>query len=327
MARKTAGIGSSIGPSVIEPLGGRLTSVRPSKSPKPTKARKPPKTPKPAMIADMYERWTLDCIIEVAQAIATDFVNRPRQYRAVPPKISEILQNFWFFTSTNPEYPNRVQRLMTFSAALGPSDGMDICMTSLGTSFGMNSSSDGSQFKSQSASLRERARAYTERQVTQGEDALLQAFLLQADDVQGYLVTLGEHNNVVIVGDFQTRAIFDRAVQVLRAPSVAGVFGCQPPDRPGWPRQGTLDANGALLIEMVARALPAILKPITQNKFQAMQHIAANGADTISGVLSGSFRVIAADVKDSVDSRKRRFEPLIGSAYSWKTALDALFSS
>src|SRR6266581_3771581 len=46
--------------------------------------------PSPPIIGDMYERWTLDCIIEVVQAIAMDFVIRPRQYGGVPPNISEI---------------------------------------------------------------------------------------------------------------------------------------------------------------------------------------------------------------------------------------------
>jgi hypothetical protein len=84
------------------------------------------KRPDPPLIANMYERWTLDCIIELAQVIAMDFVSRPRQYRLVPPHISAILQNFRFLTGTDPHFPNRVQRSMTFAAMLGSSDGMGV---------------------------------------------------------------------------------------------------------------------------------------------------------------------------------------------------------
>ena len=143
--------------------------------------------PSSPMIADMYERWTLDCIIEVVQAIAMDFVNRPRQYREVPPNISEILQNFRFLTGTDPKFINRMQRSMTFEAILGSSDDMSMGMAiekkssapmtgavaGTGTGAGMNAPAEGVQFKMESARLRETARAYTERQVTQGECQLL----------------------------------------------------------------------------------------------------------------------------------------------------------
>ena len=73
---------------------------------------------KSPLIASMYERWTLDCIIELVQLIAMDFVNRPRQYREVLPPISEILQNFRFLTGTEPKFPNQTQRSATFEAIL-----------------------------------------------------------------------------------------------------------------------------------------------------------------------------------------------------------------
>jgi hypothetical protein len=274
----------------------------------------------------MYERWTLDCIIEVVQAIALDFVCRPRQYREVPPNISEILQNFRFLTATDPKFPNQMQRSMTFSAVLGPSDGMDMSKSTetsaanTGTGSRMNGTTEGSQFKMESARLRETARAYTERQVTQGEGQLLQAFLDEAVTLQSYLRTLDDKNNAVIIGNAQTKAIFDGAAQVLRDKAVAAVFGRPPAPQESWPLGGILDDNGSRLIEEVAKAQPPILKPITQNKFDVMQRIASYGAITITGVLLGIF---SADASERLDSRKERFEPLIGAAYSWKTAIDA----
>jgi hypothetical protein len=135
------------------------------------------------LIATMYERWTLDYIIELVQLIAMDFVCRPRQYREVPPEISELLQNFRFLTGTNPKFPNRTHRSIAFEALLGLSDGMGMVVennSKTPTPVAVQTATEGTQFKMQSGRLREAARAYTERQVTQGEGQLLQAFLDEA---------------------------------------------------------------------------------------------------------------------------------------------------
>lgn len=280
----------------------------------------------PPLIANMYERWTLDYIIELAQVIAMDFVNRPRQYREVPPNVSEILQNFRFLTGTDPKFPNRMQRSMAFEAILGSSDGAPMAVAA-GTGAGMNTAAEGAQFKMQSARLRETARAYTERQVTQGEGQLLQAFLDEGVTLQSYLRPVDDENNVVIIGNAQTKAIFDDAVRVLRDKTVAGRFGRPPATQETWPLGGALDENGSLLIQEIGKVMiqgmmpPATLMPISQNKFDVMQRIASYGALTITGVLRANF---PADPGESLASRKERFEPLIGAAYSWKTALDNL---
>jgi len=186
---------------------------------------------------------------------------------------------------------------------------------------------EGAQFKAESARLRETARAYTERQVTQGEGQLLQAFLDEGITLQSYLRPIDDGNNVVIIGNTQTKAIFDDAVRVLRDTHVAGRFGRPPATQKTWPLGGTLDENGSLLIQEIGKVLiqgmmpPAPLMPISQNKFAVMQRVASYGAITITGVLRANF---PADPGDSLPSRKERFEPLIGAAYSWKTALDNL---
>jgi|GEM_PF-6470484 len=281
---------------------------------------------KPPLIATMYERWTLDCIIELVQLIAIDFVNRPRQYREVSSNISEILQNFRFLTGTAPKFPSRMQRSMTFEAILSSSDGMGTETKSSApvTGAAMNAPSEGAQFKMESARLRETARAYTERQVTQGEGQLLQAFLDEGVTLQSYLRPINDENNVVIIGNTQTKAIFDEAVLVLRDKTIAGRFGRPPAIQKAWPLGGILDENGSLLIQEIGKVLiqsSATLMPISQNKFAVMQRIASYGAITITGVLRASF---PADPSESLESRKERFEPLIGAAYSWKTALDSL---
>lgn len=280
-------------------------------------------------IAHMYERWTLDCIIELVQLIALDFVNRPRQYRNVSPEISKILQNFRFFTGTDPNFPSYMQRSITFEAILGSSDGVstETKNTSTATSGTTNTLAEGVQFKMASARLREAARAFTERQVTQGEGQLLQAFLDEGITLQSYLRPIDDKNNVVIIGNAQTKTIFDAAVLVLRDQTVAGRFGRPPATQNNWPLGGALDDNGSLLIQEIGKVLiqgmapPTALMPISQNKFNVMQRVANYGDVTITGVLLANF---PANPSESLPSRKERFESLIGAAYSWKTALDNL---
>jgi hypothetical protein len=282
------------------------------------------------LIATMYERWTLDYIIELVQLIAMDFVCRPRQYREVPLEISKLLQNFRFLTGTEPKFPNRIHRSMTFEALLGLSDGMGMVgenKSSAATASAAQTAAEGTQFKIQSARLRETARAYTERQVTQGEGQLLQAFLDEGVTLQSYLRPIDDGNNVVNIGNAQTKAIFEEAVRVLRDKTVAGRFGRPPAIPETWPLGGFLDGNGSLLIQEIGKVLiqgimpPAALMLVSQNKFDVMQRIANYGAITITGVLEGSF---PANPSEPPASQKERFEPLIGAAYSWKTALDNL---
>jgi hypothetical protein len=280
------------------------------------------------LVATAYERWTLDLIIELVQLIAIDFVNRPRQYREVPQNTSDLLQRFWLLTGADLRLPSQMHRSMTFEALLGPSDGFRSDTKGSGLAVVMGSApAEGAQFKVASARLRDTARAYTERQVTQGEGQLLQAFVDEAITLQSYLRPIDDDNSVVVAGNAQTKAIFDDAVLVLRDKTITARFGRPPAVQSAWPLNGALDENGSLLIQEISKALvpgtmaPSPLTAISQNKFAVMQRVASYGSLTIAGVLQEKF---PTDPKESVASRKDRLERLIGAAYSWKTALDAL---
>jgi hypothetical protein len=293
---------------------------------------------KSPLIAAMYERWTLDYIIEIVQLIAVDFVCHPGYYRNASPESSQTLQNFRFLTGNSPKFPNRMQRKMTFEALIGVSDGMGITPESKSNTTmvvgiapenkgNMPMVAEGNQFKIASIKLRERARAYSEKQAIQGEGQLLQAFITAGQELQSYLRPIDDGNSVVIIGDSQTKAIFDDAVIVLRDKTVASRFGPPPatPDR--WPLGGILDGNGSLLIQEVGQKLtsgmmtPVNLIPVSQNNFDVMQSIANYGSRTITGVLGANFSNIHTE---SIESRKELFETLITDAYAWKTALDDL---
>ena len=126
---------------------------------------------------------------------------------------------------------NFVDRLLGSSDGTATAAGTKsstITTVAAGAVAAMNSPAEGAQFKMESARLRETARAYTERQVTQGEGQLLQAFLDEGITLQSYLQPIDDENNVVITGNTQTKAIFDAAVLVLRDKTVAGRFGRPP---------------------------------------------------------------------------------------------------
>lgn len=251
------------------------------------------------LIADMYERWTLDCIVDVVHSIAPDFANRPRQYRGVPGAIATTLQSFWYLSGTDPGFPDFQKRRGVFEPPLGASDG----------TVGKHDS----QFHANSNALRERARAFTERQVTTGEDNLRRAFLDEVITFRSYLEPFVE-NVVIVFGDTQTRNIFDEAVKVLLDPVVTGVFGRTPASVDNWPLGGSFDTNGDLVIKFITQALPTTMGPIPESKFVVRQRIGFFGAETIRGVLAANFS----------PKRIADIDPLIQVAYSWKTALDAL---
>jgi hypothetical protein len=253
----------------------------------------------------MYERWTLDCVIEVAQAIAKDFVSRPHQYRLVSEETAVILQDFWYLSGTDPNYPALHQRELIFSPMLGPSDGRPGDRTS--------------EFHMDSGALRQKADDFTNRVFSTGEENLRKAFYDEAITFRAYLETL-EENIVVKTGDRQTRSIFEKAVKVLIDPKVTGVFGRPPANVENWPLakpsgEPTIDKDGALFIEEVTMAIETSRGEVPQSQFIVMQRIGAFGKRTIEGVL---------DTDLTPDIPVEEIEPLIQTTYSWKTALDAL---
>lgn len=252
-----------------------------------------PSTP----VADLYERSVLEIVSKEGEAIAKHFVYQPLLYKNLPDDVALILENIWYLSGTDPRFPDMTKREKIFTPILGPSDGTP--------------GEKVSQFHMDSASLRERARAFTERQVETGVDNLRQAFVDEAITFQAYLQTFVE-NAVVVNADRQTRSIFNDAVSVLRDKTATGVFGLPPASQASWPVSLTTDQQGARVIEEVAKQLEMDMAP-SQSQFIIMQRIGHFGATTIRETL-------AADLTPD----PQIIDPIIKVTYSWKTALDAL---
>ncbi|MFD4433719.1 hypothetical protein [Nocardia sp. NPDC058497] len=248
-------------------------------------------------ISTMYERWALDCVIEAAQGIASDFVSRPRQYSRVSEPTATILQNLWYLSGADPGHPDLTKRERIFEPLIGGSDG--------------ERADQAGQFHADAAALRDRANDFTNRVFSTGEENLRQAVSDAAVTFRSYLGTLVE-NSVVRLGNQQTRSIFDAAVVVLLDQTVCGVFGRTPASQINWPVGGTFDSAGAQVIEAVTTALQTGAGIVSQSQFIVIQRIGFLGAGTIDSVLD-------ADLTATED-----LEQLIQLTYSWKASRDAL---
>ena len=253
-------------------------------------------------IARLYQRWTLDCVVEIVWSISHDFYSRPRQYRLVSEDTSDILQDFLYLTGTDSGFPDLQKRKMIYGPMLGPSDGR----------VGEHTS----QFHMNSRALRKKADDFTNRVFDSGEENLRRAFRDEAITLRSYLETL-RSNSVVENVDRQTQNIFEKAVQVLRDEIITGVFGRPPASLENWPLGETFDTNGAQLIEEVTRVLETYTATVDHSQFIVMQRIADFGARTIEAIL---------DADLTPDRPSAEINQVIQLAYSWKTALDALNS-
>jgi len=253
-------------------------------------------------IVGIYARWTLDCVVEAARAIAHDYRTRYRQYRAVSAAIASILADMKSRTGYDPRWPNADQRTAINTPLVGSSDALTNGDTT-------------SPFHLTALAVRTAAIAYAERVFNTGEPMLRQAFIDAARHFRAYLLTLS--GGVVDRARQDTEPIFRRSIQVLTSPEVAQAFGLPPAPPKAWPLPDRIEddnyfnGDGACLMEEVSCVLQSPDGLITQQHFVTLQRAAVSGARTIQRILQGSHE--NSDVEIVRD--------LIGVAYTWATAL------
>jgi len=252
----------------------------------------------PFDVGEMYRKWTLDCIIDIAKEISSDFVERYLQYSDVA--TAEELANLKSRVGHDPDWPDQAQRKAIYGAFLGPSDGKQ-------------PQKDLSRFHDASGSVRDAAVKYAERVFDTGEEALRRAFLDTVSGLQAHLNTV--EGAAVERGERQARNIFDASVSILRDKAISRAFGLPGPGNGEWPLENrNYDGRGAYLIEEVTRVLvPQGTGQITRSRFVVMQRVANRGLECIRGV---------TDYKDSWTDAEQK--ELIVKAYSWATALKDL---
>jgi hypothetical protein len=254
-------------------------------------------------VPELYARWTLDPVIEMAVAVAHDFPRRPRHYRDVPAGVDgvvRVLSSLRARMGTDPDWPNASQRAISLEALVGPSDSRPGPDHSL------------SPFHQAANSVRESATAFSERVHDTGEAMLRQAFRDAVTALNSHLSTL--LGSVLDETLRQVREVGDQAIRVLQAESVARAFGVSAALDAGWPLSDGRDGEGAVLVEEISRTLPGATSQLTAQRFSNLQRVAYYGALTLQGV----------QAQADLDDHEREEDELIGWAYSWETALRGL---
>ena len=65
-------------------------------------------------IGRLYGQWAFNFMVDIARAIADDFVERPQHYRNVPGELSRVLSGFRTLMGSHPDWPDAQQRLALF---------------------------------------------------------------------------------------------------------------------------------------------------------------------------------------------------------------------
>jgi hypothetical protein len=251
-------------------------------------------------VARLYEIWTLDCLIEIAYAVSTDFVARPQLYLGgtIPAAIVDLRMSW----GTDAGFPNGVQRQAMMLPIFGRSDGL-MPDTSTGTA----------TFHVARRKLIDACIAFSERAVDSGIAMLLER-------VRSALVPLRAHFEALAGQEGQpgksleltaTRQMFpiaDVAVSILLSPDVAKVFGVGPADS-RWPF-GSTNPDGAKLVESIGAklTLPQECK-LSYTKFILLQRVAQEGARSLPLVLTTD------------PSVEQELLALVTQVYSWGTSL------
>lgn len=256
-------------------------------------------------IGELYARWALNFMVDLAHAIAHDFVVRPRHYRAVPEEIASILADFRFKLGSDPQWPDAFQRTLSFRM-LYP-----VCVAA--------------------APLREAAMTYQGRQ-READESPAEAYRQSARDFREQAG--GVEGSALATVSYQTASIFDKATAVFTSPEVAQAFGLTPAPA-GWPLSGEFSMAAAALVDEAVKTLrrvraeageysrigadgparrfyvPAVTVAMSPAKLITLQQAACYGARMISDAMAEDFT-------------RERFAASASNALSWSKALQKL---
>lgn len=243
------------------------------------------------MIGELYARWALDVVPELAYHVSNDFIQRPRHYREIPEDIASFMSELRVAAGSKPDLPDANDRSAIYGAFL-----------------------DRTEVRAAGAAVREAATVYSRVASEKSAGILRQDFVDRAITLRTHLATL--EGRALSVGHRRIVGLFAKATQVLTCSEIARVFGLPPAPKDAWPLDGAYSGEGADLIEEIFRTLlqPMPIFSTTPQKFVVFQRVAHYGSLTLARVLED------VDGWDKTD----RIEALIRDAYGWATAADDL---
>lgn len=243
----------------------------------------------------MYKRWTLDCIVNIAYAVALDFSQRPELYQEVSDAIAEQLTELQSFFGYDANFPNMTTRQMLMTPIFGESDGH-------------GSGNDTSAFQTFRLPVLAAAADFS-------ENAQPTAFPMLRERVRSAVVPFRTHlidlNGASINQTRKrTESIFNSAQAILKDPKISLVFGINGLGDNDWPLK-KIDPQRAKLIEKITTQLSGLpYGVITKEMFVRIQRIAEKGDQSIK---------IIAD--QNIEDPTVDLDPLISELYAWGSDL------
>jgi mersacidin/lichenicidin family type 2 lantibiotic len=216
-------------------------------------------------LAEIYVARALDSIVDLAGAVARDFVKRPQQYTRASSDETTLLTNFRLLVGKHPEWPDAAQRSFASKKPLARTSQPFTAVRLAAIQFVRNASAPGSSTAQRSFID---AATFARATVQPLEGAALSA-----------------------VANMHS-ALLRRAVGAVSCVSAA--FGVAVPTEGAWP-QGMYSPQFDYLCENISQTLH-LDPPLRQTTMSSLQRAAHYGAATVNGVLNPSL----ADAGDEV---------------------------
>ncbi|WP_305783252.1 hypothetical protein [Symbioplanes lichenis] len=232
----------------------------------------------------------VDCLVDLAHLVATDFFDRPQLYRDVSDELAADLARLRARSGCDELVPSREQRAAVYSGVFGPAEatGPAPC------------------FAGMRDQLLAAAAAFAERVYDTGADMLRAAVRVMHVYLRDYLLDVTGAS----VRWSRTQALpavtEGLSYRILRDPGIAARFGVNQPPAPQWPYRP--DANGAKLVEEASGQLGGGQR-ITRGMFNDRQQVALRGAEGLAAVI---------DYDGNPDPA--RVDVLIRRCYTWYAA-------
>jgi hypothetical protein len=273
-------------------------------------------TSEPRQVAGLYFYYKLDCLIDLAYAVAHDFYDKPHLFTKLPngqgaPTVTTIAKLHARY-GCDEQFLNREQRSAIYTALFGAPASAD------------SPGSEEGSFSPLKDELLAACATFVETKF--GDEISLRENVRQKHRLLKEYLT-GLHGDSVRWSKEQSLSVLTEkiAYPILRNQGVAAVYGISTPPADEWPY--TFDANANKLIEEVSRRLmgkssattvdgkPEMRPYISREEITNLQRAALEGSKAIATVLD----IDAGSSDDEVDRLIRR-------CYTWGTALKSLNS-
>lgn len=254
-----------------------------------------------AFLGDMYARWTLDCVVEIAHAISDDYFSSPEFYQGVD--APDDMVDLWLSYGSVKNFPNKDQRFTLAGAIFGTSDGYSMkgAMPSTvmpNTVMPSTAMPANDAFHQNRDALFKACIAAQTATSAESRDGLNQQVLQALPNFQSYLG--GFPGKAAGVAYNQIKAVSQTSFAVLRSGTVSSRFiGSHAHISEDWPLQKS-DPNGDKLIAECVSKLKTAGSDMSKD-FPTLRALARAGNEAL----------------DSIVQPTTDLDKLISKTYSW----------